>query len=131
MQTLTKDRKSYLSAILQKEKEKLEHALHLDLANHLEEDRIATMDPSMDGADLSFARLQESLDVKIAVIWSNKLNEMVEAERKLDDGTYGICEKCGNEIGERRLSALPFAIYCVKCAEQVEGSAIRGKGPTL
>jgi DnaK suppressor protein len=35
---------------------------------------------------------------------------------KLDDGTYGICDVCGKEIGAARLEALPAAARCVECA---------------
>ena len=35
---------------------------------------------------------------------------------KLDDGTYGMCDVCGKEIGTTRLEALPAAARCVQCA---------------
>lgn len=38
------------------------------------------------------------------------------ALRRLDEGTYGTCARCGNAIGDARLRALPFAITCVSCA---------------
>ncbi len=43
-----------------------------------------------------------------------------EAIRKLDEGTYGICEDCGEEISEQRLNILPYAIYCIDCKEKRE-----------
>jgi len=43
-----------------------------------------------------------------------------EAIRKLDEGTYGICEDCGDEISEQRLKILPYAIYCIDCKEKRE-----------
>jgi DnaK suppressor protein len=36
--------------------------------------------------------------------------------KKIDTGTYGICDKCGDEIGDARLEALPAASLCVACA---------------
>ncbi len=35
---------------------------------------------------------------------------------RLEDGSYGVCARCGAPIGEARLRALPFAITCVSCA---------------
>ena len=35
---------------------------------------------------------------------------------RIDNGTYGICIKCGGEIGKGRLEALPTATTCMKCA---------------
>ncbi len=131
MPTLTKNRRNQLSAILQREREKLESALHTELAKQLEEGQDNGFGPSLDSADRSVISLQESLDDQVAGIWQDELRKIAEVERKLDDGTYGFCEICGEEIGEQRLSALPFAIHCVRCAERTEGDDIRGKGPTL
>jgi DnaK suppressor protein len=38
----------------------------------------------------------------------------------LCDGAYGVCEGCGAEIGEERLTILPFATRCVECKQQEE-----------
>ena len=40
---------------------------------------------------------------------------------KMDLGTYGVCERCGNDIPLERLEALPWAILCVDCARKGEG----------
>jgi DnaK suppressor protein len=39
------------------------------------------------------------------------------ALRSLEEGTYGTCEECGDEIEEKRLQAVPWAIYCLSCQE--------------
>ncbi|HEY7340656.1 MAG TPA: TraR/DksA C4-type zinc finger protein [Ktedonobacterales bacterium] len=52
---------------------------------------------------------------------SRTLLEQVQAAlRRLDDGTYGFCQRCGKPIGERRLEALPYAEYDLECQEIVE-----------
>jgi DnaK suppressor protein len=43
------------------------------------------------------------------------LGEVERAQAKLDDGTYGFCDRCEREIGEARLEALPWATECVGC----------------
>lgn len=35
-------------------------------------------------------------------------------------GTYGTCEACGDDIGAKRLKALPFTSWCIKCATEAE-----------
>lgn len=40
-----------------------------------------------------------------------------KALERIEEGVYGICEHCGNEIGEARLQVLPLALRCVKCAD--------------
>uniref|UniRef100_A0A7C4U6Y7 Zinc finger DksA/TraR C4-type domain-containing protein n=1 Tax=candidate division WOR-3 bacterium TaxID=2052148 RepID=A0A7C4U6Y7_UNCW3 len=48
---------------------------------------------------------------------SEKLKDVEYALIKIRDKTYGICENCGGEISVKRLKALPFTRYCLKCAE--------------
>jgi DnaK suppressor protein len=47
---------------------------------------------------------------------TENLAEIEAALAKLEDGTYGICEDCGNEIASARLEAMPSARYCITCA---------------
>ena len=44
------------------------------------------------------------------------LDEVERALQKMEDGTYGICQSCGNPIAEARLEAMPAAAYCITCA---------------
>ena len=48
------------------------------------------------------------------------LREVLTALRKLDEGGFGECERCGEPIGEKRLEALPFARYCIECQRRLE-----------
>jgi DnaK suppressor protein len=50
----------------------------------------------------------------------DKLRLIDEALRKIDDGSYGICESCGDEIGEDRLRAMPLAKLCLSCKIDLE-----------
>jgi RNA polymerase-binding transcription factor DksA len=43
-----------------------------------------------------------------------------EAKHRIDAGTYGICIACGQEISQKRLSALPEALHCTRCQEEAE-----------
>jgi RNA polymerase-binding transcription factor DksA len=45
-----------------------------------------------------------------------ELDEVERALAKLDDGTYGRCEVCGEEIAEARLEAMPAARFCINHA---------------
>jgi DnaK suppressor protein len=48
------------------------------------------------------------------------LAQVDAALRRLDEGRYGICARCGQEIAPDRLEALPYAIYCITCQSLVE-----------
>jgi DnaK suppressor protein len=45
-----------------------------------------------------------------------KLRDVERALAKLDEGTYGVCDSCGESIGTERLGAIPWATRCVRCA---------------
>ena len=49
--------------------------------------------------------------------WARWLRQVEGALRKLDTGEYGICERCEEEIGVRRLRAVPWAQLCIRCQE--------------
>ena len=44
------------------------------------------------------------------------LSDVERALEKLEDGTYGVCDSCGEPIGEERLEAIPWATLCISCA---------------
>ena len=48
------------------------------------------------------------------------LREVVAALGKIDDGSFGACERCGEAIADKRLDALPFARYCITCQRLIE-----------
>jgi RNA polymerase-binding transcription factor DksA len=43
------------------------------------------------------------------------LRQVDRAEQAIEDGTYGTCRVCGNEVPEERLEALPWTTLCVQC----------------
>ncbi len=54
-----------------------------------------------------------------------ELANVMAAQRRLDDGTYGFCADCGEPISEQRLLAMPQAPYCMACQTQHESSVRR------
>jgi RNA polymerase-binding transcription factor len=46
----------------------------------------------------------------------DQLAGIVRAEQRLDDGSYGTCERCGRPVGAERLAARPAAATCIGCA---------------
>jgi RNA polymerase-binding transcription factor DksA len=49
-----------------------------------------------------------------------RLRALQQAEERIRQGTYGLCEMCGDSIPARRLEAVPEARICVPCAEEAE-----------
>jgi DnaK suppressor protein len=61
------------------------------------------------------------------------VNEAREALRRIDAGTFGRCEECGQQIPAERLDALPYARFCTRCANAVglSGSSRRSVQPVV
>ena len=48
------------------------------------------------------------------------ISKVKEAMERIDDGTYGICEQCGEEIGAKRLEVRPVTTSCIECKKEEE-----------
>ena len=51
---------------------------------------------------------------------SKLIVKIKEALERLEEGTFGICEECGEEVSERRLEARPVATRCIDCKRKQE-----------
>ncbi|NLT67413.1 MAG: TraR/DksA family transcriptional regulator [Acidobacteria bacterium] len=124
-------RQARLEKLLRERKQKLLKGLHDELFEKLGSEYGKEFERGMDSGDISFVDLMQSVGIKLVDIRQEELIKMDEAERKLRQGTYGICEECGREISEERLAALPYAVRCVEDEERYEQTKIRGRGPTM
>jgi DnaK suppressor protein len=78
------------------------------------------LDRASTESDTSFARRIKGRE-------SILIRKIKDALTKLEDGTFGICEECGEKIPEKRLKARPVTTFCIKCKEQEEADEkIRG-----
>ena len=59
--------------------------------------------------------ISEDINLRRLATHRTALHDIDEALRKIEEGSYGICEECGEPIGEKRLSVLPAATLCVIC----------------
>jgi DnaK suppressor protein len=66
--------------------------------------------------------LQEDIDLALLQINGEIVDRITDALARLEAGSYGACNECGEEIAEKRLRALPFAPRCRNCQEAFEAS---------
>jgi DnaK suppressor protein len=79
-----------------------------------------TVQGVLDAAESSEADIQDEIEFALIQMKAETLNKIDEALRRLEEGTYGYCFECGDEVSERRLRALPFAVRCKDCEEARE-----------
>ncbi len=71
-------------------------------------------------ADQATDNFGTELNLDLASGEQRRLNEIVDALKRIEDGTYGICETCKKPISAKRLKAVPYARCCIKCQEESE-----------
>lgn len=121
MSTTIDARQARLGEILREQKRRLWTELRDELFRSTGEELHSQFDFPQDLGDQGIMDLLADTGLSVADIRREELTRMEEAERKLEEGSYGICEECGREIDEGRLAVVPYALYCVKCQERREG----------
>ena len=71
------------------------------------------VDAASDELDKAFVMRIRDRELKL-------IKKIDEALKRIEDGSYGICEECGCDIEEKRLSARPVATMCIACKEEQE-----------
>ena len=85
-----------------------------------------------DSVDMSLQDVNQELAFRLGERESQMVADIDSALQRIEDGTYGVCERCGNPIPEARLEALPTARFDAACQSELETR--RGLGqdiPTL
>ena len=74
----------------------------------------------LDQGESADVDIQDDIEFALIQMKAETLNKIDVALRRLNEDTYGVCFGCGDEIAERRLRALPFAVRCTDCEEARE-----------
>lgn len=97
----------------------------LDELNHLRGFMQAEVDIDPDEGDAEI--FEREKNAALIAVLERKLKDIEAALRSMERGQYGICERCGKEIEPGRLEVKPDATLCLKCQEEVEKLARRGR----
>ena len=107
------------------------HQVHEALLGSDEEQYQALAGRVHDVGEQSVADLISDLNIHRVDQLAEELYAVEGAMARLRNGSYGICEACGNEIGVERLQALPSARRCVECQERYEREHHEPATPTM
>lgn len=81
---------------------------------------VAISEPSGDIYDQASSERDRELGLLLGDREREKLHSIDEALLRMDEGEYGICEECEEDIPQGRLKAMPFTRHCVKCKSELE-----------
>ncbi len=84
-----------------------------------------------DSVDMSLADVNKEIAFRLGERESKMVAEIDQALLRMDEGTYGVCERCGKQIDERRLEAVPTARYDAVCQAIIEKNEGFEDPPTL
>ncbi len=115
-------RKKFLSRMSER-LEGMKEKIVAEMSHAMRSEREGVKDEGMDTYDLA----SEERDREISFILSDreraKMSAIDDAMERIGDGSYGVCESCGLEIGEERMEALPFTRLCRDCQQDMEREA--------
>lgn len=113
--------------------EKLAHFKKILLAelqphtDHVRDDQAAALeladdDGVKDTVDMSLLDVNKELALRLGERESQMIADIDQALLRIEEGSYGICARCGKLINERRLEALPTARYDAACQALIESA---------
>ncbi len=79
-----------------------------------------TIEKSADALDEVQHAAERELAIRNLDRESNLLRNVRSALRRIEDGSFGICMHCEEEISPKRLAAVPWAPFCIQCQEQAD-----------
>jgi DnaK suppressor protein len=109
------EKKEYFRAILQDEMRTL-----LEEAEKTVSEMTADNTNFPDPNDRATQESDRSFELRIRDRERKLINKIREALERIDEGTFGTCELCGEQIGEARLKARPVTTLCIDCKIEQE-----------
>ena len=114
------DKREKLRKNLLEHRKKIIREAKEEIAKFIKGETKQLVDTAVDDGDWSMVDLSEDINLRKLSTHKETLNKIDEALRKLNEGSFGICEDCGAVISEVRLRIIPFAVYWIDCMESRE-----------
>ena len=84
-----------------------------------------------DVADMSLQDVNQEIEYRLSERESQMVADIDQALLRIDEGSYGVCARCGKEIPEARLEAVPTARYDAQCQSLIEAGNGEDEHSTL
>ncbi len=122
---MTQSRYEDLKEMLEARKREILNEVQEKIRDVRTENSYGKMNEVLDAGESSEADIQEDIEFALIQMKAETLSKINEALARLEEGAYGYCFECGEEISQPRLHALPFAVRCKDCEEARENAARR------
>ncbi|HUA61750.1 MAG TPA: TraR/DksA family transcriptional regulator [Verrucomicrobiae bacterium] len=109
--------------VLEKKAEEVRRSMSAQKAAQV----VSRLDVPSDEGDLSQQHHEEWIFLNRNTIDMKLLREISDALLRIDHGIYGVCMECEEPISPKRLDAVPWARYCVKCQEMIAARIASGE----
>ncbi len=119
------DRHAVLRGMLEERRTEIQQKLRA-----IREEIPSYQDEVRDSEEQSVTDFAQEMDFALMQMKAQTLVRIDEALLRLDQGTYGTCDACAQEIAEARLKAVPFALLCRECQEREEALAAEERSQT-
>ena len=113
-------RHAALKQILLAKREALIQEIRQQLGQSVTEEQQRRLEAAMDSGDQALIDFEREMGISLQEMRNRERQLIDDALDSVDEGTYGMCADCGEEISEKRLHALPFARLCVECQSKRE-----------
>src|SRR6476646_5157018 len=117
---MARERYEELRQILEERRREILNEVQVKMRDVRAEGALGEAQGVLDAAETSEADIQDDIEFALIQMKSETLHKIEEALFRLEESTFGYCFECGDEISERRLRALPFAVRCKDCEEARE-----------
>lgn len=94
------------------------------MSTAVEQGRETVADDTQDVADQAVLSYQKEFLFSQGTTGHQQLRLVQQALNRVKEGSFGECVHCSNEIGLKRLEALPWTPYCINCQEKIENGEI-------
>ena len=122
---MNKARYDDLKQMLEERRRQILSQVHEKIRDVRTENVSGKVNTVLDPGESSEAGIQEDIEFALIQMKAETLNKINEALGRLEEGAYGNCFECGEEISHQRLRALPFAVRCIECEEARENAQKR------
>jgi DnaK suppressor protein len=106
----------YFKAVLHERKKNLLERANQTVSHEVTNEK----DHLSDYGDIASLESNMAFHLRIRDRERKLIKKIDQALERIEEGTFGLCERCGDEIGAERLNARPVTTYCIHCKTKLE-----------